>query len=183
MSIIWQSRGVARWVALLRGINVGGNKKVSMAELRAMLGDIGFEDVATVLQSGNAVFSAKSGKEAEIARKLESELDARLGMNIRCLVRSAAEMRAIVDANPLAAEATNNSRYLVTFLSKKLPAGALDPGEFERSTVIGREVYSWLPDGINDAKIAKVNWDKRFGVVASARNWNTVLKLTEMVQA
>ncbi|HEY2792009.1 MAG TPA: DUF1697 domain-containing protein [Micromonosporaceae bacterium] len=174
---------MARWVALLRGINVGGNKKVSMAELRTMLGEIGFEDVATVLQSGNAVFTAKKGKEADIIRKVESELDARLGMNIRCLARSAAEMRAILDANPLADEATNNSRYLVTFLSDKLPAGALDQDTLERSVVIGREVYSWLPDGINDAKVAKINWDKRFGVVASGRNWNTVVKLTELVQA
>jgi uncharacterized protein (DUF1697 family) len=83
----------------------------------------------------------------------------------------------------LADEATNNSRYLVTFLSDKLPAGALDQDTLERSVVIGREVYSWLPDGINDAKVAKINWDKRFGVVASGRNWNTVVKLTELVQA
>jgi uncharacterized protein (DUF1697 family) len=184
MWIMWQSGIVAQYVALLRGINVGGNKKISMAGLRTLIGDLGFEDVATLLQSGNVVLTAKNKKPDQIVRALESGIDAELGMSVRCLVRTAAEMRAIVAANPLADESTNPSRYLVTFLSAPLPAGALDPADFapERFEVLGREIYMWLPGGINDAKLAKINWDRRFQVVATGRNWNTVAKLTEMVQ-
>ena len=175
---------MARYVALLRGINVGGNKKIAMADLRALIGDLGYTDAATLLQSGNAVFTAKNRRPEQVVRALETAIDGRFGMTVRCLVRTAPEMRAIVAANPLAAVATNPSRYLVTFLSAPIDADALDPADFapEVVRIVGREVYMWLPEGINDAKVAKVNWDRRFSVVASGRNWNTVVKLADMVE-
>ena len=171
-----------RYVALLRGINVGGNKKILMADLRKLITDLGFSDVATLLQSGNAVFTAKNQKPDQVVRALETAIVAELGMSVRCLVRTAAEMRAIVAGNPLAEVARDNARYLVTFLSAPLDGVPPDPDEFapEQFRVVGREIYMWLPAGIRDAKLARVNWDRRYKVVASARNWSTITKLSDM---
>jgi uncharacterized protein (DUF1697 family) len=173
---------MARYVALLRGINVGGNKKIAMADLRKLIGDLGFTDVATLLQSGNVVFTA-TGKAAQIERKLESALDSELGMSVRCLVRTAAEMRAVVDGNPLADIATDNSRFLVTFLSTPIDGVPPAAEEFapEQFRIVGREIYMWFPDGVRDAKLARVNWDRKYQVVATGRNWNTVTKLADML--
>jgi uncharacterized protein (DUF1697 family) len=120
-----------------------------------------------------------------VVRALESALDSELGMSVKCLVRTAAEMRAVVDGNPFGDVATNNSRFLVTFLSAPIEGVPPDPTEFapEQFSVVGREIYMWLPEGIRDAKLARVNWDRTYKVVATGRNWNTVLKLTDMVAA
>jgi uncharacterized protein (DUF1697 family) len=181
---VWQSEVVTRYVALLRGINVGGNKKIAMADLRKLMGDLGFDDVATLLQSGNAVFTAKH-KPDHVVRALEDALDSELGMSVRCLVRTAPEMRAVVNGNPLADVATNNARLLVTFLSGPLDGTPPDPAEFapEQFRIVGREIYMWFPEGIRDGKLARVNWDRKYKVVATGRNWNTVTKLTDMVEA
>jgi uncharacterized protein (DUF1697 family) len=173
---------MARFVALLRGINVGGNNKIGMADLRRLLEALGYQDVATLLQSGNAVFTAKNHKPDQVVRALETALDAELGLSVRCLVRTAAEMRAIVAGNPLADVATDNSKFLVTFLSGPIDGAPPDPEAFapEQFRIVGREIYMWFPDGIRDAKLARVNWDRKYQVVASGRNWNTVTKLADM---
>ena len=173
-----------RYVVLLRGINVGGHKKISMADLRVLLTDLGYGDVRTHLQSGNAVLSAADAPDRLIAT-LEKRIDAELGMSVSVLVRTAAEMRRIVRDNPLADVATDGSRYVVVFLSQPLdPAvvATLDPDAYapELFRVAEREVYLWHPDGIRDAKMNKINWDRKFRVVASARNWNTVTRLADM---
>jgi uncharacterized protein (DUF1697 family) len=180
----WQSVGMARYVALLRGINVGGHGKIAMADLRALMGALGFEDVATLLQSGNVVFTAKATSPDQLVRVLEGALDAELGMSVKCLVRTGVEMRSVVDQNPLAEVATDNARFLVTFLSSPLHGTPPDPAEFapEQFRIAGREIYMWFPDGVRNAKLARVNWDRKYKVVATGRNWNTVTKLADMAQ-
>jgi uncharacterized protein (DUF1697 family) len=176
---------MTRYVALLRGINVGGNKRIAMADLRALLSGLGYADVRTHLQSGNAVLTA-TGTPDRITAAIEERIAAELGMSVSVLVRDAAEMRRIVEANPLADVALDDSRYVVLFLSRPLDpelVAALDPAAYapELFRVAEREVYLWHPDGIRDAKMNKINWERRFGVVASARNWRTVTTLTDMV--
>jgi uncharacterized protein (DUF1697 family) len=176
---------VTRYALLLRGINVGGNKKIPMADLRALLGRLGYGDVATLLQSGNAVLSTAQ-RPATLISTVEAALTDEFGMQVRCLVRTAAELTAIAAAAPLAEDATDGSKRLVMFLSEAPDPkriGELDPDDYapELFRVDGREIHMWFPDGMRDAKLAKIDWNRRFGLVASGRNWNTVVKLTAMV--
>jgi uncharacterized protein (DUF1697 family) len=156
-----------------------------MAELRDLLEKAGYDDVRTHLQSGNVVLSSglpPRKLEAELERQLEDGL----GMDVRVLVRTRAELAKVVAHDPLGSVATNGSRYLVSFLSKKLPAkvareleqAELAPGQL---AVHGREIYAWYPDGMQRSPTAKLLDDRRLGVVSTARNWNTVTKLLELL--
>jgi len=176
---------VPRYVVLLRGINVGGNKKIAMADLRELLSRLEYADVRTHLQSGNAVLSSPSGP-AETASRIETGLLEELGISVRCLVRTGDELRAVIDGNPLAGVATNGSRYLAVFISEQPdpgllaghdPAG-LAPGEIHLGE---RVIYQWCPEGIMAAPPLAAYVEKHLGVVATARNWNTVTRLQALL--
>jgi uncharacterized protein (DUF1697 family) len=175
---------MARYVALLRGINVGGNKKVPMAQLRALLEGLGYTDVATLLQSGNAVFTCKAKPPAQLARHIEAAIAEQLGFEVAVLVRTRDELAAAIQANPLGA-IDNPSRFLVTFLSgvpdpkrlRELDPASYLPDEFR---VVGREIYARFPNGIGTSKLAVVLGGLRLGVTPTARNWTTVTKLLEL---
>jgi uncharacterized protein (DUF1697 family) len=178
-----------RQVALLRGINVGQSTRVSMAELRTLLGEAGYEDVKTHLQSGNVVLTAEATG-ADLEAELEKLLEKQLKSPIRVVVRNAKELAKVVKADPLADVADNPSRKQVSFLgaeldpavAKELTAEAKDLAP-ERLVVRGREIYTWHPDGIQKSPTAKLLADKRVRVTLTARNWNTVTKLLELVTA
>jgi uncharacterized protein (DUF1697 family) len=166
---------------LLRGVNVGRNRRVSMADIRSSL-EV-YDDVVTHGQSGNVVLSAKkTGKALE--RELETLLVTELGLQTRVLVRSRAELTKVVAANPLAKIAKNPSRYIVTFLADKPTAAKAraleDDFGSEQAVLRGREVYSFHPDGLQRSKLAGLIADG-LGTVGTARNWNTVAKLLELV--
>ncbi len=178
---------VTRYVAFLRGINVGGKQKIAMAELRAMLADLGFTDVATLLQSGNAVFTGKDDDEASVVRTLDAQLQATFDMPVRTVVRTADELAEVVANDPFKGIADDGAKYTVTFLSAPPGenfAAAFDPADIEpeKLTIIGREVYSWCPDGLADAQVNKVLTERRLGAVPTTRNWNTVTKLLALAQ-
>lgn len=170
-----------RQVALLRGINVGGHAKVAMADLRRVVTGLGYDGVRTHLQSGNVVVTtAKSS--ATVAREMERAIAAELGVEPRVLVRSRDELAEAIERNPLPEAAGDGSRFFVTFLAAPPDAealGTIDPGDFEPDTfrVSGQEIYLHCPGGIHDSKLAKALSEKRLGVVATTRNWNTVTKL------
>ncbi len=176
---------MARYVALLRGINVGGNKKVPMARLRELLEGLGYTDVATLLQSGNAVFTSKEKKPALLARRIEAALAEEFGFEVPVLVRTRDELAAAIQANPLPGAEEAPSQFLVTFLSdvpdpqrlQALDPAADLPDEFR---VVGREIYARFPNGIRDSKLAVVLGGTRLGVTPTARNWSTVTKLLEL---
>ncbi|RZS90327.1 uncharacterized protein (DUF1697 family) [Motilibacter rhizosphaerae] len=169
-----------RWVALLRGINVGRAKQVDMAVLRQVFAGLGCADVRTHLRSGNVVFTA-DGPPAEDA--VEAAVEAATGVSCRVLVRSADELREVADANPYAAVADDPSRLLVAFQSAPMPddewaafqAGVRAPAEAQR---VGRAVYVWCPDGVQEATAGLQRTSK--GVISTARNWRTVTKLLEI---
>jgi uncharacterized protein (DUF1697 family) len=177
-----------RKVALLRGVNVGGNNIVPMASLREMLCELGYEDVRTHLQSGNAVFNAPGTPPEKAAQAIEEQLARSLGLNVRVLVRTAAELVRVLDANPLPEAVSEPARLLVNFLSAAPDPerlGALDPADFEPDVfgVGEREIYVWCPEGVRATKLSYAFWEKRLGVVATARNWNTVTRLRELIEA
>ncbi|SEN35326.1 Uncharacterized conserved protein, DUF1697 family [Actinacidiphila rubida] len=175
-------------MALLRGINVGGHNKVPMQTLRELLAGIGGTEVRTHLQSGNAVFAHDERDPALLAADLERALADELGLTITCMVRTGADLRRVVDANPYAMDDVNGSRFLVVFLSGPVPLDKL--AAIDRSTYAPdslepgeREIYGHFPDGIRDSKLAALLTDRRLGVSATARNWNTVTKLLEFAEA
>jgi uncharacterized protein (DUF1697 family) len=170
-----------RQIALLRAVNLGSHKRVAMGQLRELLAGLGYGDVRTYLQSGNVVLTSPASPE-RLERELEQQIAGELGLETRVLVRTRDELADVIDRDPLAGVADNPKRYQVSFLSAEPDAevvrelGGVDVAP-ERFVVSGREIYTWHPDGIQRSKLNKVLSDRRLGVIATARNWNTVTKL------
>lgn len=173
-----------RYAVLLRGVNVGGRNKIAMADLRQILTDLGHGDVKTHLQSGNGVLSADQAPD-ELAAGIATAITARTGLKCAVMIRTGAELAEVVAGNPLGREPENPSRFFVAFLSaepQKAAAAALAKQDFgsDRAWLRGRHVYSWVPNGLADTKLTYALLEKQLGVVATARNWNTVRKLAEL---
>jgi uncharacterized protein (DUF1697 family) len=171
-------------VALLRGINLGPNRRVPMADLREHLRSAGFEDVRTYVQSGNIVLSSDLSPrqlEAQLARLLSE----RFGLDVPVVARTRDELAAVVDANPLGHVADNPKRYQVSFLSKPLDEATVErlqaaAVQSEALVIDGREVYAWHPAGVARSKLWNVLAGQGLGVTATARNWTTVTTLLAM---
>jgi uncharacterized protein (DUF1697 family) len=159
-------------IALLRGVNVGRNQRISMADLREKLEAAGHGEVKTVGQSGNVVFTSRAA-----APSLEKSLTKLVGVEV--LVRTDKELAAIVALDPLGHADDNGSRHLVTFCRERPDAKALKAvtAAPEEVAVKGREIYSWHPDGLHGSELAKLLGNPKLGVVATGRNWNTIVKL------
>lgn len=174
-----------RYVALLRGINVGSHNRIAMPALREALERVGFEDVKTYVQSGNVVLGS-SAKPETVRRKVEKVLGGEFGLDVAVVVRSRAELSAVARRNPLRKIATDPKRYQVTFLSAKLPAKVVRELEDtaaggERVVVSGREVYAWHPATIARSKLWAKLAGKSLGVDATSRNWSTVEALLALL--
>lgn len=175
-----------RWAALLKGVNVGGNRKLPMAELRGFLERLGLGDVKTLLASGNAIFDAEERDAAKLEARLEKAARADLGLDTAWLLRSHAELAAIVKANPFpdAAKAHPN-HLLVHFHREPFPAALLDGFTHdgpERLVALGRELFVDYPEDVGHSKLPQAMNKAKFPKLASARNWNTVLKLVELTK-
>jgi uncharacterized protein (DUF1697 family) len=172
-------------VALLRAVNVGG-RKVAMAELRAMLEAMGFGGVRTLLQSGNAVFESDAKAEA-LETKLEAAIAQRFGLHSDVMVRTPAEMEAVLEACPFPEAAkADPARLLVMFLKRTPDAAGVEAlhdavaAMPEQVAVKGREAYLVYPQGVGVSKLTNVLAENRLGVRGTARNWNTVGKLAAL---
>ena len=173
-----------RYVALLRGINLGARNKLAMADLRALVEAVGAEDVETYVQSGNVVFetaAAAGGLELELADAIRQAH----GLDVAVLVRSAAELDAIVKKNPFLRAGADEKSLHVTFLAarpKQALVKALDPRSSppDELRVAGREVYLLCPNGYGRSKLSNAFFEKRLDVVATTRNWRTVRTLAEL---
>jgi uncharacterized protein (DUF1697 family) len=170
-----------RQIALLRGINLASRRRLSMAELRELLTGLGYKDVRTFLQSGNVVLTS-SASPTGLQRKLEKEIAANLGVETQVIVRTRDELADVIECDPLGNVANNPSRYLVSFLSARpnpkvvrdLAGLDVEPEQF---VISGRELYAWHPNGVQRSKLNKLVTERRLGVIATARNWNTVTRL------
>jgi|SRR5579884_439731 len=175
---------MARYVVLLRGVNLGSHNRVSMPALRELLENAGLGDVRTYLQSGNVVLSSRGGR-AQVAGTCREAIRDTLGLDLELVVRSAGELAEIVERSPLADGAANPKRYQVTFLERELPASTAErvrsaAAPPERVVVAGREIHAWHPDGIGRSKLASLLASRALGVVATSRNWATVTALLEL---
>ncbi|MFJ4900623.1 MULTISPECIES: DUF1697 domain-containing protein [unclassified Streptomyces] len=175
------------YAALLRGINVSGHRKVPMAELRTLLTGLGHGDVATYLQSGNAVFSSGTGDESTLAAELERAIEAQFGFPVECLVRDAAYLAAVAAGCPFPAAELQGRQLHVTYFDRPVDAARfapLDAAAFlpEEFRLGDRALYLYAPDGLGRSKLAaalsRPSLNK--GLTGTSRNWNTVARLVEM---
>jgi len=178
---------VAKLVVLLRAINVGGRNKVLMADLRAVLDGLGYEEVKTIGQTGNIVLST-SQSAAEAGDTIATELGARYAFAPKVMVRSKTSFLKAVKDNPYPQAESKPTTLHVAFLSDKLSAGALE--DFDRQRYLpdtfevkGREIYFHLPNGAGRTELLGALSEKRLGVAATFRNWNTVSKLVDHLDA
>jgi uncharacterized protein (DUF1697 family) len=170
-----------RQIVLLRGINLGRNRRIAMADLRALFADAGYEDVASYVQSGNIVLSSRS-RPAELERQASRLISERFGFEVSVVVRTRAELARVVEHDPLGDVADNPKRYQVCFLSDELDAATATrlrelAADSEAVAIQGREVYAWHPDGVARSKLWNTLAGKGLGVTATARNWTTVQAL------
>ncbi len=172
-------------ISLLRGINVGGHKKIPMADLKALYESLGFRAVTTYIQSGNVVFDADPTDAPTLITRIEAAIAAHFGFDVTVLMRSADDLQHILDNNPFpGAEA----KYLqVLFLSAAPAPGVaaalnVPVAEGEGWLLAGREIYLHYPDGSGRSKITGAFFERALGVAGSARNWNSVNALHELAQ-
>jgi uncharacterized protein (DUF1697 family) len=179
---------VNTFVALLRGINVGGKTMVSMRELRSLFKSLGHEDVSTYVQSGNVIFRTPSGEREALAAELEQRIASAFEAGPAVLLRTPAELTEIADRNPFLSRETDPLKLHVVFLSDAPPGAAakeLDPNRSppDEFSVSGREIYLHLPNGSGRSKLTIDYFEKRLGVRGTARNWRTLNKLIELTSA
>ena len=171
-----------RYLVMPRGINVGTRNRVPMADLRAKLAGAGCSDVVTVGQSGNVIVSAGSDRPDEVAGAVQRLLSDEFDVDVACVVRTADQIRRVLERSPLREVASDPSRYLVNFLSTESAlklVGALLTEDHSPEVIAigGTEAYVWTLDGVKAMTLSYAYLEKRLGVVATARNWNTMEKI------
>jgi uncharacterized protein (DUF1697 family) len=173
------------YVALLRGINVGGKNALPMKDLARIFERAGCKGVRTYIQSGNVIFDAPAGVSG-FAESVKTQIEKQFGYKIPVMLRTSAKLRQIIRDNPFLAAGVPERTLYVSFLAD-LPAAravtALDPG---RSTpdafcVPGPQIYLHLPKGVADSRLTNAYFDSKLSTISTARNWATVLKLAAMM--
>lgn len=178
---------MARLIALLRAVNVGG-RKLPMAELRAVCGRLGWEDVETYIQSGNLLFRAKGGA-AELEARLESAIEETFSLEVPVMVRTAGQWADCAAANPFPDAARDEPNRLQLLVSKHPPSedaaeklmARASAGELVKAA--GGALWFHYPAGVGTSKLTPALIDKACGSPATGRNWRTVVKLKEMAEA
>jgi uncharacterized protein (DUF1697 family) len=175
-----------KMIVLLRGINVGGNRKLPMAELRDAARAAGIDDIETYIQSGNLVFTAPTPAKAETA--IEDLVEQRFGMKIEAIARSATQWATYAKGSPFA-DADERGNIIHLGLSKKPPEADVATKLAERAkhgeqiVVEGDAIWIDFKDGVRDTKLSPSLLDRIAGSTVTMRNWRTVRKLAEMVAA
>ncbi|HEX6278495.1 MAG TPA: DUF1697 domain-containing protein [Pyrinomonadaceae bacterium] len=174
-----------RYVALLRGINVGGNTMISMAELKESFASVGFENVVSYINSGNLAFDTRKTGEAKLVDRIESAIEKDFGLKVQVMVREQKKIEHILANNPYVGEYESHKEMHVLFLKselsdkqKQLLADAVPSGE--RFMARGREIYCHLPMGVAESYLGRGKFEKMLKVSVTARNWRTVRKLAEL---
>jgi uncharacterized protein (DUF1697 family) len=173
------------YVALLRGINVGGRTKVGMDDLRRLFVALGHADVKSYVQSGNVLFSGPVEESSRLADDIQRRIARDLGVTVTVLLRTRDDLAYVVANNPFLSRETDLAKLHVTFLADapdhervaRLDTPSGGPDEF---SLAGREVYLHCPRGYGRTKLNNAYLERRLGVAATTRNWNTVTKLCDL---
>lgn len=174
------------YVALLRAINLGRVNKVPMKELARLFEDGGYEQVRTHLQSGNVVFSSRKPA-AKLRTEIERAVSKTFGLDVTVMVRNRLQMKRVVDGNPFSTKGGRASSVHVLFLAGRPRAAAvksLDPDRSPRDAfeVSGTEIYLHYPNGAGRSKLSTDYFEKKLATRATARNWNTVTRVFELIE-
>ncbi len=175
------------FISILRGINVSGQKKILMADLKVLYEDLKFKDVKTYIQSGNVIFkSAEKSSNAGLAKRIEEAIFKKYSFDVPVIIRSEDEMKQIISENPfLKGKNIDEKKLHITFLSE-IPseenAMSIQSMDFfpDRFIIRNKEIYLLIPGSYGETKISNAFFEKKLKIKATTRNWNTVNKLTEM---
>ena len=180
-----------RYLALLRGINVGGRNKVSMADLRDIAAAVGLADATTYIQSGNLLFSSAGAGTAALADLLESEIARRLDVRPAVVVLSRGELKQVIADNPYPEETNPKCLHAVFHRAEVGPEHvaavaaavrrARDTGSRDDAAVVGRTLFLRTPDGYGRSDLAAQLTRSSAATAGTARNWSTVTKLMDML--
>src|SRR4029078_10756753 len=175
-----------RYIALLRGINLGGANQMKMDDLKAVFAELGFENVKSYINSGNLAFDTKKTTESKLINKIEDAVESKFGRRVHIMVREQREIERILKDNPFDGQYESHKHMHVLFLKEPMPVekakllqqSAL-PGE--KYDVRDREIYNLLPNGVAGSLLTKGLFEKIPPVPYTGRNWRTVEKLAELL--
>ncbi len=176
----------SQYVALMRGINVGGKNKLPMSELRTIFEELRCESVRTYIQSGNVVFAADARLAKVVAEQVSNRIADMFSISVPVIVRSAAEYKRAVRTHPLATPDMPDSTVHVMFLADKPKAAQVRSLDADRSPgdsfkVVGKEIYLLSPNGAARSKLTNAYFDRSLNTISTTRNWRTCQKLLEMI--
>lgn len=185
--LTWYCTHMKRFVALLRGINVGKGNRVAMAELRVLIENLGCSEVKTLLNSGNAVFSSSERSVDTLATSIAAGITSTFGISVRVVVKSATQFESVVNNAPVIPSESEHSRFFVAFgqdeaVLQPLAALTLLAIAPEKFVVTREAAYLYSPDGLLASKVGEALSGKA-GKAVTMRNWATVLKIRELLSA
>lgn len=176
------------FVSLFRGINVGGNHKIKMDELKEMHESLGLRDVLPYIQSGNVVFTSDDADPVRLRRQIEDGFEKKFGFHAEVIVRTSDELRDIIEKNPFQGQQSKESKWVVVMFLAAHPDNKAQEDLLktyvgpEELFIIGKELYIYYPQGIGRSKLSGSFIEKKLKTSGTARNWNTILKLQELIQ-
>lgn len=175
-----------KYISILRGINVGGNRKILMADLKAMYEDLGFTNVSTYIQSGNVIFNTSNTNPRKLEDKIKNSIADKFGFDVPVIIRSIEEMKQVVSENPFLNNAYFDPKKLyVTFLSASIDSvheNNIIPQDYlpDQFKILGQHIYVYYAEKISSSKLIQSLFEKQYKVTATTRNWNSVNKLVEI---
>ena len=174
-----------RYVALLRGINVGGNTMIKMEDLRKAFEELGFENVVSYINSGNLAFDVRKSSESNLIEKIEGAVENLINKRVQVMVREQHDIERVIENNPFDGKYQSHKEMHVLFLKEELSKDQISwltettpSGEFFE--ISGREIYCHLPMGVADSYLGRGQFEKKLKASVTARNWRTVEKLVEL---
>ena len=172
---------------MLRGINVSGQKKIKMDDLKALFESLEFANVKTYIQSGNVIFESSTLDLEELKTTIEDNIEKAFGFSVSVIIRSTYEFESIIKSNPFIGHGSreDDTKFLVTFLTNAPPESiAKTVQQFakkpEALVIRGREIYLHCPNGYGKSKLSNSFLERKLGVTATTRNWKTVKQLNEL---
>jgi len=177
-----------KYTSILRGINVSGQKKIKMGDLKSLYESLGFDEVTTYIQSGNVIFNSKLKNKSDITKSIELAIKDKFGFEVPVQIRTAQEISKVIAAIPFGDVnlVDNDTRILVTFLSSKPSKSDTDNIqkyviEPERLIINNTHVYLYCPNGYGKTKLSNTFIERKLGTSSTTRNWKTVCKLNELM--
>jgi len=173
-------------IAILRGINVSGKRRILMADLKSMFKDMGFSNISTYIQSGNVIFDSKEGSDnLELSRKIESAIAKKFDFNVPVIIRTPKELELIINKNPFYKDDIEITHLHLTFLNEKptkenqelIETYHFEPDKF---VIDGKDVFIYCAEKYHQSKLINNFFEKKLKMNTTTRNWKTVLKLCEL---